>query len=207
MELDPLHSTPPAKVFELAAGYGAVSGQKVDDMVRQQEQLSSGLRVNRASDDPIAAAQAERAMVRLERIKTDQRALETQRSALADVLGQLGTRASDTEASFRNGQITFNFQQDGDQPREVVKFNAALSHFENVYDTLFSSNPTLGLASLYTTNSNQQTTAISLKLDVEQPLEPPGILAPGPGHQQGEEQDPGTHRAMVGGGRPRGQLP
>lgn len=64
--------------------------KRQNDMVRQQEQLSSGLRVNRASDDPIAAAQAERAMVRLERIKTDQRALETQRSALASAEAGLG---------------------------------------------------------------------------------------------------------------------
>lgn len=60
------------------------------DMLTQQEQLSTGLRVNRASDDPIAAAQAERAMVRLSRIETDQRALETQRSALSTAEAGLG---------------------------------------------------------------------------------------------------------------------
>lgn len=60
------------------------------DMLTQQEQLSSGLRVNRASDDPIAAAQAERAMVRLSRIETDKRALETQRSALSTAEAGLG---------------------------------------------------------------------------------------------------------------------
>jgi flagellar hook-associated protein 3 FlgL len=60
------------------------------EMVGQQEQLSSGLRVNRASDDPIASAQAERAMVRLSRIEADQRALETQRSALSSAEAGLG---------------------------------------------------------------------------------------------------------------------
>jgi flagellar hook-associated protein 3 FlgL len=60
------------------------------EMAGQQEQLSSGLRVNRASDDPIASAQAERAMVRLSRIETDQRALETQRSALSSAEAGLG---------------------------------------------------------------------------------------------------------------------
>lgn len=112
---------------------------------------------------------------------------QTQRSALADALGPLGTRASDTEASFRNGQITFNFQQDGDQPREVIKFNAALSQFENDFDTQFSSNPTLGLASLYATNSNQQTTALSLKLDVEQPLEGERFLTFGASFDQSDQ--------------------
>jgi len=60
------------------------------EMVGQQEKLSSGLRVNRTSDDPIASAQAERAMVRLARIETDQRALETQRAALATAEAGLG---------------------------------------------------------------------------------------------------------------------
>ena len=64
--------------------------KRQSDMLTQQEQLSSGLRVNRASDDPIAAAQAERAMVRLSRIETDQRALETQRSALSTAEAGLG---------------------------------------------------------------------------------------------------------------------
>ncbi|MEO8545454.1 MAG: flagellar hook-associated protein FlgL [Burkholderiaceae bacterium] len=64
--------------------------KRQSDMLTQQEQLSSGLRVNRVSDDPIAAAQAERAMVRLSRINTDQRALETQRSALSTAEAGLG---------------------------------------------------------------------------------------------------------------------
>ena len=64
--------------------------RRQNDMVTQQERLGSGLRVNRASDDPIASAQAERVMVRLNRIGTDQRALETQRAALATAEAGLG---------------------------------------------------------------------------------------------------------------------
>ncbi|MDD2547223.1 MAG: flagellar hook-associated protein FlgL [Burkholderiaceae bacterium] len=55
-----------------------------------QENLSSGKRVVRASDDPVASAQAERALTRLERIKTDQRALEAQRNAVAQAESTLG---------------------------------------------------------------------------------------------------------------------
>ena len=39
-----------------------------------QENLTSGIRVVRASDDPSSAAQAERALTRMSRIVTDQRA-------------------------------------------------------------------------------------------------------------------------------------
>lgn len=48
-----------------------------------QENLSSGKRVLRPSDDPTAAAQAERALTRITRIQTEQRALEVQRNTLA----------------------------------------------------------------------------------------------------------------------------
>jgi flagellar hook-associated protein 3 FlgL len=55
-----------------------------------QESLSSGKRINTASDDPTGAAQAERALNRLARIATDQRALETQRNAIASAESTLG---------------------------------------------------------------------------------------------------------------------
>lgn len=57
-----------------------------------QENLTSGKRVTRPSDDPTSAAQAERAMNRIARIATDQRALESQRNTIAlgeSTLGQI----------------------------------------------------------------------------------------------------------------------
>ena len=55
-----------------------------------QENLTSGKRVVRPSDDPVAAAQAERALVRIQRIQTEQRALEVQRNAMAQAEATLG---------------------------------------------------------------------------------------------------------------------
>jgi flagellar hook-associated protein 3 FlgL len=55
-----------------------------------QENLTSGKRVVRASDDPVAAAQAERSMTRITRIQTEQRALELQRNAVAQAESTLG---------------------------------------------------------------------------------------------------------------------
>jgi flagellar hook-associated protein 3 FlgL len=48
-----------------------------------QEQLSSGKKINRPSDDPAGAAQAERAITRIERVATEQRALASQRNTVA----------------------------------------------------------------------------------------------------------------------------
>jgi flagellar hook-associated protein 3 FlgL len=55
-----------------------------------QEQLTSGKKVVNASDDPTGAAQAERSLTRISRIATDQRALESQRSAITMAESTLG---------------------------------------------------------------------------------------------------------------------
>jgi len=55
-----------------------------------QEQLSASKRVLRPSDDPTAAAQAERAITRQSRVTTDQRALEVQRNAMSTAESTLG---------------------------------------------------------------------------------------------------------------------
>lgn len=64
------------------------------ELSRLQEQLSASKRVLRPSDDPTAAAQAERAITRMARITTDQRALEVQRNAVATAESTLGDAMS-----------------------------------------------------------------------------------------------------------------
>ena len=64
------------------------------ELAGQQEKLTSGKNVNRVSDDPTGAAQAERALTRLTRIASDNRALEIQRSAITLAESTLGDAAS-----------------------------------------------------------------------------------------------------------------
>ncbi|WP_395646019.1 TonB-dependent receptor plug domain-containing protein [Terricaulis sp.] len=124
-----------------------------------------------------------------------------QRSLLSDTGGSIAERASDTEASHRNRQVTFNFQQDGDQPRELIKFNAALSHFESAFNTLFSSTPTVGVASQYATGSEQSIDGVSLKFDIEQPFGEERFLTLGASYDQ-SDQDIGNSLALVSGPGP-----
>lgn len=60
------------------------------ELAGQQEKLTSGKNVNRASDDPSGAAQAERALTRLTRVATEQRALDLQRNAITMAESTLG---------------------------------------------------------------------------------------------------------------------
>jgi flagellar hook-associated protein 3 FlgL len=65
-----------------------------------QENLTSGKKILRASDDPTGAGQAERANTRIDRIKTEQRALDTQVSAITQAEAVLGN-ADDLLTEFR----------------------------------------------------------------------------------------------------------
>ncbi|MCW5235154.1 flagellar hook-associated protein FlgL [Verminephrobacter eiseniae] len=75
-------------------------GTRQSQLANLQENLTSGKRVVRASDDPVSAAQAERALNRLARIQSDQRALATQRNAIALGESTLGD-AIDLVQNFR----------------------------------------------------------------------------------------------------------
>jgi len=59
-------------------------------LTEAQERLTSGKRVTRSSDDPAAAARAERAMAAVARAEADQRALDTSRSAMQLAESALG---------------------------------------------------------------------------------------------------------------------
>jgi len=65
-----------------------------------QENLTSGKRVVRASDDPTSAAIAERSLTRLSRIATNQRALASQTNAIAQAETTLG-QVTDVLQRFR----------------------------------------------------------------------------------------------------------
>lgn len=64
--------------------------QRQSELARLQENLTSGKKVLRSSDDPTSAALAERAQTRINRVEADQRALEAQRNAIATGESTLG---------------------------------------------------------------------------------------------------------------------
>ncbi|MFY9514448.1 MAG: flagellar hook-associated protein FlgL [Rubrivivax sp.] len=60
------------------------------ELSRQQDQLTSGKRVNSASDDPVAAARAERALAAMVRSEANQRALEASRNVMQQAEAAMG---------------------------------------------------------------------------------------------------------------------
>ncbi|TXI24585.1 MAG: flagellar hook-associated protein 3 [Roseateles sp.] len=60
------------------------------DLQNQQQQLTSGKRVQQASDDPTGAARAERALATIGRVDANQRSLEASRNSMTLAEGALG---------------------------------------------------------------------------------------------------------------------
>lgn len=91
--------------------------KRQQDLARQQEQLTSGKRVLAASDDPVAAARAERALAAMVRAESNQRALEASRNVMTQAetamgdTGELLQQARELMVNAGNGSYTDNDRQ------------------------------------------------------------------------------------------------
>lgn len=95
-----------------------------------------------------------------------------QRSELSDTLGPISTQSFHTDSAHSFNQLTFALRQDGDQPREETRFDAALFRFTQDADTLYTATPAGGGGpSIYSALANRDTAGLNLTLDIERPLE------------------------------------
>ncbi|MBK9236005.1 MAG: flagellar hook-associated protein 3 [Rhodoferax sp.] len=102
------------------------------ELSSQQEKLTSGKRINRASDDPTNAAQAERALTRNTRIETEERALVLQRNAITLAESTLG-HATETLQALRELVVKAN-----DVSSTVSAAPASLRKCGGLRDQLFA---------------------------------------------------------------------
>jgi flagellar hook-associated protein 3 FlgL len=84
-----------------------------------QEQLTSGKRVLRPSDDPTAAARAERALAQMSRTDANQRALEASRSTMQQTEVALGD-AGDLLQQVREQMVAAGNASYSDSERQIV---------------------------------------------------------------------------------------
>ncbi|MDE2400253.1 MAG: flagellar hook-associated protein FlgL [Burkholderiales bacterium] len=91
--------------------------KRQSDLAQSQVQLSSGKRVNKASDDPIGAAQAERALAAISRSDANQRSLDASRGAMQLSESAIGStvellqQARETIVAAGNGSYTDHERQ------------------------------------------------------------------------------------------------
>ncbi|MFP8779432.1 flagellar hook-associated protein FlgL [Hydrogenophaga sp. RWCD_12] len=106
--------------------------KRQSDLVEQQERISSGKRVVRASDDPVAAALAESVQTRLSRITSDQRAIDASRTSMQQAEGALG-EAGDLIQRVRDLMVAGGNAAYGDTQREALA-----AQMEGLREQLFS---------------------------------------------------------------------
>ncbi|MEQ1809607.1 MAG: TonB-dependent receptor [Terricaulis sp.] len=94
-----------------------------------------------------------------------------QASELSDTLGPVSSSESFNDNTFDNLQLTFDFQQQGDAPRELIKFNSALGQFTGDFRSQFAITPAGGGPIVaYQTATQQDSLSFSSDFDMEQPL-------------------------------------
>lgn len=84
-----------------------------------QLRLTSGKRVTRASDDPISAARAERALASVSRATASQRSVEASRLAMTQIEGALGS-AGELLQSVRDAIVNGGNASYGDSQRKML---------------------------------------------------------------------------------------
>ncbi|WP_368922929.1 flagellar hook-associated protein FlgL [Comamonas aquatica] len=109
------------------------------ELASQMEHTSAGKRVLRASDDPVAAAQAERARTRLDRIETDKRMLKAQTATIEYAEGTLG-EINDAVQEFRSllvqaGNGTYNQTQRDTLVEQLESLSTQIQSYANRTDS------------------------------------------------------------------------
>lgn len=109
------------------------------ELASQMEHSSAGKRVIRASDDPVAAAQAERARTRMSRIETDQRMLDAQTATIKygeSTLGEINAAVQEFRSLIVNaGNGAFNQTQRDTLVEQLQSLRAQILTYSNRKDS------------------------------------------------------------------------
>lgn len=109
------------------------------DLSSLQERISTGKRVQRASDDPVAAVLAEAASNRMRRAETDQRSIETARTSLSQAesaLGEAGELIQDVrELLVKAGNATYGSAEYNNLAQEIEGLRERLIGTANQRDS------------------------------------------------------------------------
>ena len=105
-------------------------GSRQSSLVDLMEKTTAGKRVLRASDDPVAAAQAERARTRITRSENEQRVLGSQRDVIAQGESELG-KAHGAMQDFRDLLV-----QAGNSSYDQVARDALVKQMESLRDQI-----------------------------------------------------------------------
>lgn len=109
------------------------------ELASQMEHASAGKRVLRASDDPVAAAQAERARTRMTRMETDQRMLDAQTATIKygeSTLGEINAAVQEFRSLLvQAGNGTYNQTQRDTLVEQLTSLRDQILKYSNRTDS------------------------------------------------------------------------
>lgn len=111
---------------------------RLNDIARTQEQLTTGLRINRPSDDPNGFQQAKQLEILQERFTHFEDSITSARSWLATAQNNLDSLSDVFSEIYQEGVRSLNSTLDDDEREEVAQLLERLS--ENVLELLNSQN-------------------------------------------------------------------
>ncbi|WP_455556513.1 flagellar hook-associated protein FlgL [Comamonas sp.] len=109
------------------------------ELALQMEHATAGKRVIRASDDPVAAAQAERARNRMSRIESDQRVLDAQVSTISyaeATLGEINSALQQfRELTVQAGNASYDDTQRDAIAQQLISLRDQIASYTNRKDS------------------------------------------------------------------------
>ena len=168
--------------WSLSGGVGVWGGQQTQDFEREREIFSSGDDVREAGEQEVEFAGRY-----LSRLQLGYRPNQRRRITLAydnvrggnDILRQTETTTNGAptstqsilnEVQFRNDQLNFEFQQDGAQPREILRALAMVQSHGVEFDQTFTLTPTVGLSSQVLATNEIDLFNTNARIEYERPF-------------------------------------
>ena len=196
--------------WSLSGSFGGWGGEQSQDFSRERRILSSGDTTFEQGDQDI-----EFGGFYVGRATVGYRPSDTQRLTLAfdltrggnDILRDTETTENDAPISaqtnlnmveFYNNGLTFEYQQDGDRPRELLKANFNIGSNGVEFEQEFALDPTVGVARASRSRNEQDTESANARLEYERPFGEHQFLSTGLSFDIGET-DIGNERATLTG--------
>jgi outer membrane receptor protein involved in Fe transport len=196
--------------WSLSGGVGLWGGQQAQDFRRERDVFSSGDTSLEQGEQEVEFGGRY-----LSRLQVGYRPNERRRITLAydnvrggnDILRETATTTNGApsstqsnlnEVEFRNDQLNFEFQQDGEQARELFKLLGMIQNHGVDFDQTFAFNPVLGTPSQVLATNSIDLFNTNARLEYERPFGEERFLSTGLSFDTSEQQIENTRETLLG---------
>ena len=194
--------------WSLSGGIGSYAGVWTQDFEREREIFSSGdvLRETGESESTYGGLYVSRLTLGYRptarrRITLTYNGGSNDSDSSLDLIETLNgapesTQSSDDKSDFRYDFVVFDFQQDGERPREQLRFNTNLSRHTSDQDGDYAVTPVIGVATEALTAFSNESRSLQTRLEYDRPIGEDHFLSAG-AHFNAQNEELKSSRATV----------